>query len=540
MNSIIEEQNIILKSLRTLEVSTLVNLIGSKKVKSLEQLGIEANSKNLASILFTIKGTDIFKNIDLRKSLYFSHNLDKKSKEDLSICSFSWSENQKSELFFKLINIPVSFIDFKKKDKIDSQLTLGPIDGFILHDYQKWMKYEINKFFHSFSLRTLIHMPTGSGKTRVTLEATVDYLVSYMPSSASIVWLAHSEELCEQAYETFKSVWLKKGNREIEISRFWGKNNINEINTAIPSLIIMSFGSAYNLLKSDSNEKFKLFSNIAKKNILLIVDEAHQSIAPTYETTINSIINDQTKIIGLTATPGRASDDETLDLKSFYNSNIIKFLDHKGAPLGQNAVPYLEERGYLSKAERKVWVGSDIELDSDKLDKIIKSVEDIPHSYLESLGNDAKRNIIITKHIIALMKERKQIILFAPSKGSAEDIAISLKFNGLKAESITSDLSEGVRKNIIDNFKKNHINIITNYGVLTTGFDAPNTNVVVIARPTKSAVLYSQMIGRGLRGPKMGGTENCLIVDVKDNVIDYPTLEQQFVYFDKYYNYGDI
>ena len=138
------------------------------------------------------------------------------------------------------------------------------------------------------------------------------------------------------------------------------------------------------------------------------------------------------------------------------------------------------------------------------------------------------------------MKERKQIILFAPSKGSAEDIAISLKFNGLKAESITSDLSEGVRKNIIDNFKKNHINIITNYGVLTTGFDAPNTNVVVIARPTKSAVLYSQMIGRGLRGPKMGGTENCLIVDVKDNVIDYPTLEQQFVYFDKYYNYGDI
>ena len=58
--------------------------------------------------------------------------------------------------------------------------------------------------------------------------------------------------------------------------------------------------------------------------------------------------------------------------------------------------------------------------------------------------------------------------------------------------------------------------VLNNYGVLTTGFDAPKASAVVIARPTRSLVLYSQMIGRVIRGPKAGGTETCEIVTVVD------------------------
>ena len=58
--------------------------------------------------------------------------------------------------------------------------------------------------------------------------------------------------------------------------------------------------------------------------------------------------------------------------------------------------------------------------------------------------------------------------------------------------------------------------ILVNYGVLTTGFDAPKASAVVIARPTRSLVLFSQMVGRAIRGPKAGGTEACEVVTVVD------------------------
>ena len=63
--------------------------------------------------------------------------------------------------------------------------------------------------------------------------------------------------------------------------------------------------------------------------------------------------------------------------------------------------------------------------------------------------------------------------------------------------------------------------MLTNYGVLTTGFDAPKVRAIYITRPTFSLALYLQMIGRGLRGPVNGGTKDCLIVDIEDNFKNY-------------------
>ena len=96
-------------------------------------------------------------------------------------------------------------------------------------------------------------------------------------------------------------------------------------------------------------------------------------------------------------------------------------------------------------------------------------------------------------------------------------------------------MSPAERKNSISSFKdrENNVNIIINYGVLTTGFDSTNIECVFIARPTQSIVLYSQMIGRGLRGPKMGGNEECLLIDVKDNLNIY----DEHMAFSKFDNY---
>ena len=77
---------------------------------------------------------------------------------------------------------------------------------------------------------------------------------------------------------------------------------------------------------------------------------------------------------------------------------------------------------------------------------------------------------------------------------------------------------------------------MTNFGVLTTGFDAPGIEVVIIARPTTSIVLYSQMVGRGLRGKKMGGTEKVEIINVKDNIQNLPSIYDAFTYFNHLFN----
>jgi len=77
--------------------------------------------------------------------------------------------------------------------------------------------------------------------------------------------------------------------------------------------------------------------------------------------------------------------------------------------------------------------------------------------------------------------------------------------------------------------------VLINYGILSTGFDAPNIGAVIITRPTSSMVLYSQMIGRGLRGPKVGGREECLLIDVKDNFIGYGDQQIMYDFFDGYW-----
>ena len=86
---------------------------------------------------------------------------------------------------------------------------------------------------------------------------------------------------------------------------------------------------------------------------------------------------------------------------------------------------------------------------------------------------------------------------------------------------MSANTSPASRRFYIERFRSGEIQVLTNYGVLTQGFDAPSTRAVYIARPTYSPNLYQQMIGRGLRGPLNGGEDRCLIVNVEDNVRQY-------------------
>jgi DNA repair protein RadD len=110
-----------------------------------------------------------------------------------------------------------------------------------------------------------------------------------------------------------------------------------------------------------------------------------------------------------------------------------------------------------------------------------------------------------------------------------------LNIEGATAAHIDSSVSRAQRRQIIASFRAGTLDAVLNFGVLSTGFDAPRVSAVVIARPTTSVVLYSQMVGRGLRGPASGGNEECNLIDVRDNFTSFGAVDDVYQTFAPYW-----
>ena len=162
---------------------------------------------------------------------------------------------------------------------------------------------------------------------------------------------------------------------------------------------------------------------------------------------------------------------------------------------------------------------------------------DYSKAFLERMAVDQERNRIIIEKLWEIAEAGKQVLLFAASVEQSRMLCAALLYKGYSASHIDGDTSKENRRSSIAKFRRGEIGVICNYGVLATGFDAPNIDVVFLARPTKSIVLYSQMLGRGMRGPAVGGTETFTLVDVIDNVTDYSSdLDDIYEYFEEYWS----
>jgi len=138
-----------------------------------------------------------------------------------------------------------------------------------------------------------------------------------------------------------------------------------------------------------------------------------------------------------------------------------------------------------------------------------------------TLANRKDRNLKILSAIDYYLRKcgRKKILVFGCNRDHARNLSIILraKYN-IKAEYVDSEVTAKQRVERINQFKKGEIEVLCNVDILTTGFDVPDVDCVLIARPAKSTVLYTQMIGRGLRGKKMGGTPDVWLIDMNDQV----------------------
>ena len=112
----------------------------------------------------------------------------------------------------------------------------------------------------------------------------------------------------------------------------------------------------------------------------------------------------------------------------------------------------------------------------------------------------------------------RRVLVFAATVAHARVLTAILVARHVRSGVVTGATPERERDRTIRTFKSDAQEpmVLVNFGVLTTGFDAPTASAAVIARPTKSLVLYSQMVGRAIRGPKSGGTDTCEVVTVVD------------------------
>ncbi|WP_264529251.1 DEAD/DEAH box helicase [Flavobacterium sp. N502540] len=387
------------------------------------------------------------------------------------------------------------------------------LPSYPLYPYQREVLKKIKKVLSTEKNRVLLHMPTGSGKTRTSINYICNHFIEN--DSTNVVWFANTVELLDQAYNEFVKAWNHLGNRKIKVVKYWGKSTI-DLSKLKGCFIVAGLDKTYNALLKDV-AKMSEFSNNCS---LVIMDEAHQAIAPTYSLLIDSLlIVNKASLIGLSATPGRTWNDPDEDIKLadfFFRQKAKLIIDGY-----ENPVDYLVANKYIAQTKNTTLLhNSGIQLSDIDL-KHLKDNYVLSNEVLEKISTDRLRNLAIISKIKLLVKSHQRIIVFAITKSHAIVLNSLLTAIDLKSSVVTSDTNPNDRVKIIDNFKVSRKDnpeslILCNYGILTTGFDAPETSCAVIARPTDSLVLYSQMVGRAIRGEESGGNKEAEIVTVID------------------------
>lgn len=380
-----------------------------------------------------------------------------------------------------------------------------------LFSYQRRAVDKVWAVLEQFPRRAVLHLPTGAGKTRCAMHLICRQLLLHSPTV--VVWLAYNQELLEQAASEFERAWTALGDRDVKVIRFWGSTNVDPTELK-DGLVVGGLGKLYSRYSSEPD----IVLSLADRVTFTVFDEAHQAIASTFGELAELFSEKRpgSRLLGLTATPGRTWADITEDerLADFFGRRKV-ILEVEGY---ENPVRYLIDEGYLADPTfRTLNVDAGVELSEADRSQILDSL-DISEDILDRMGKSKEYTIKVIQEIINLTEAHRRILVFASSVQQANTIAAVLLGLGVSAASITANTAEGERLRGIKTFRSNLLRpmVLVNYGVLTAGFDAPGTSCVVIARPTKSLVLFSQMVGRGIRGVRAGGQRKAEIVTVVD------------------------
>lgn len=358
-----------------------------------------------------------------------------------------------------------------------------------LFDYQQEMLENITEVFSAAAFDTVLYnekgkrvnvgssvmvqMPTGTGKTYVMAAVVKWFLDTY---SKGEVWLiAHRKELVEQMEQTLDRFALDYGEKDDEL-------------TAKVRIRVLSIQWLTRNIGDLEKNGFKPG--------LIIVDEAHHSLATSYQDVF--IRNHKALKIGMTATPCRMKQASfrTLFSRLITSPSIKDFILHG----------YLAPCNYVVIGEKST--------EQQIVNLLTDRSGDGDYSVKEM---EEKLNVtdVIRRLYNSVVKYAygKKGIVYAINIDHAKAIAEYYNALGIKAVALDSKTAAKTRKKAVEAFREGELDCLVNVNLFDEGFDCPDVEYIQMARPTLSLAKYLQMVERGLRINKKDPKKVCMIID---------------------------
>ena len=445
-----------------------------------------------------------------------------------------WAGSSNAVAFVRSLGFSEEWAGERKRRRPPFMELEGPWSLPELHDYQTTVATNVREMLRSNTYdadrrRGMVSLPTGSGKTRVAVQAIVEAMRDD-GFRGGVLWVADRDELCEQAVEAWAQVWKSEGIEagHLRISRMWS-GQPRPLPTNEDHVVVATIQTLNSRLSNRPTEY-----GFLKNFKLLVFDEAHRSTSPTSTSVMRELgltyrsNEDEPFLIGLTATPYRGYDEaETERLVRRYGSRRLDsgaFADDDP----QEVIQELQGRGVLAQVDQLEIEGETFRLTPEEWEEIRRFVPGarqlqrllawLPQSVEDRIAYSAQR----TRRILDAYKDHIgqdwPTLIFAASVEHAQTLAALLNRDGIAARAVSGQTERATRRRVVEAFRNGEIKALVNYAVFREGFDAPKTRAIIVARPVYSPNLYFQMIGRGLRGPLNGGDERCLILNVRDNI----------------------
>lgn len=338
-----------------------------------------------------------------------------------------------------------------------------------LREYQQEALRNLQAMRENKETIALLYQATGTGKT-------VTAVMDAKSVGGRTLFVAHTMELVNQAYQTFQSLW-----KEASVGKF--ANSIKEINKDVVCGSIQSIALNLDIFKEKDFD-------------YIIIDEAHHATADTYQKVLAYF--KPKFLLGLTATPERADDTNILEIFK----NTAHKLDIRTAV----------EIGALVDV-RCIRIHTNIDMTQVRFNSVQYNVRDLDVKICVT-----ERNALIVKTWLDYVKDKRTVV-FCASVKHAEQIAAIFKEKGVSAEAVSGSMKTSERNELLAKFAKGELKVLCACDLLNEGWDCPETEVLFMARPTMSKVLYTQQLGRGMRLSE--GKEYLMVFDFVDNAGQY-------------------
>ena len=320
-----------------------------------------------------------------------------------------------------------------------------------LRPYQETARQKVQEEWEEGKKRTLLVLPTGTGKTIVFSKIIEDRV----KKGERVLVIAHRGELLEQASDKlYKSTGLKTATEKAE-------------QTSLGSFYRVVVGSVQTMQREKRLNQFppEYFDTI-------VIDEAHHAISDGYQRVLHHF--EDANVLGVTATPDRG---DMRNLGSYFESLAYEY-----------GLAEAIKSGYLSPI-KALTIPLKLDLSNVKQQAGDFSTKDLGTAldpYLEQIAEEMKKQCF-----------NRKTVVFLPLVKTSQKFRDILNKHGFKAAEVNGESAD--REQVLKDYEEGKYNVLCNSMLLTEGWDCPSVDCVIVLRPTKVRALYSQMVGRGTR-----------------------------------------